>query len=219
MRGFLNARSAPATVLGMIAVILAAGSGAYAATTSGGGTISACVRHDGGTLYRAHNCARHDQKLSWNASGPQGATGVTGTPGPRGATGITGTPGAQGVQGLTGGIGLTGTHGTNGTNGTNGATNVVVRTASASVGAGPGQLGDAQAKCNPGERATGGGEFVSPNSGSPDETIRFSAPSLQSSQFVQPANAGEVPDAWAVEVLNNASASRTLNAYVVCASP
>jgi hypothetical protein len=129
----------------------------------------------------------------------------------------TGLQGPSGLAGLAGAVGKAGPPGTNGANGTNGATKVVVRTGSTSIGVG--QLGDAQANCNPGERATGGGEFVSPNSGSPDETIRFSAPSLQSSQFVQPASAGDVPDAWAVEVLNNASASRQLSVYVVCASP
>jgi hypothetical protein len=139
--------------------------------------------------------------------------------GQTGGVGPQGSPGLAGVAGSPGKDGLPGMNGTSGTNGTNSATKVVVRTGSNTVSAGPAQLGDAQANCNPGEHATGGGEFVSPDSGSPDETIRFSAPSLQSSQFVQPASAGEVPDAWAVEVLNNSASSRLLYVYVVCVSP
>jgi hypothetical protein len=130
---------------------------------------------------------------------------------------LRGQAGAQGAAGLAGLAGAPGKDGSPGTNGTDGAKNVVVRTGSASIGAGT--LGDAQANCNSGERATGGGEFVSVNSGSIDETIRFSAPSLQSADFVQPAGPGDVPDAWAVEVANNAGTARTLNVYVVCASP
>jgi hypothetical protein len=137
--------------------------------------------------------------------------------GQTGSVGLQGSPGVAGVAGVPGKTGSPGVNGTNGKNGTNGATKVVVRTGSASISAGT--LGDAQANCNAGEHATGGGEFVSVNSGSIDETIRFSAPSLQSSQFVQPAAAGDAPNAWAVEVANNAGTARTLNVYVVCASP
>ena len=85
MRRILQARSAPAIVLGVLALVVAAAGGAYAAT-GGGGTITVCVHHRGGTLYRAHRCARRDHKLSWNAKGPKGATGA---PGPAGAAGIT----------------------------------------------------------------------------------------------------------------------------------
>jgi hypothetical protein len=107
MKGLLKARSAPATALGVLAGILAAGGGAYAATT-GGGTINACIRHQGGTLYHAKNCARHDQKLSWNASGPQGPAGATGESGPIGTTGPNGSNGLKGTTGATGATGPTG---------------------------------------------------------------------------------------------------------------
>jgi hypothetical protein len=133
---------------------------------------------------------------------------LLGRVGPQGPTGLTGSAGAAGKNG---------TNGANGTNGTNGATHVVVRLGSGSIGAG--NIGHVQATCNAGEHATGGGEFVSENSGAPDSTIRWSAPTLQSSLFIQPAAAGDIPDAWGVEVLNNSAGSRTLGVYVVCASP
>jgi hypothetical protein len=103
--------------------------------------------------------------------------------------------------------------------GTNGATKVVVRTTTAAVAAGPDQLGEAQANCNAGERATGGGEFISPSQGGPVETIRISAPGVQSSAFPGPAVGGDVPDSWYVEVLNNSASAQSLTTYVVCASP
>jgi hypothetical protein len=104
MKTFLKARSAPATVLAMLAVILATGGGAYAAAGSAG-VISACVRHQSGTVYRAPHCARHDQKLSWNATGPQGPGGTTGAAGRAGATGLAGATGATGHNGATGSTG------------------------------------------------------------------------------------------------------------------
>jgi hypothetical protein len=102
MKRFLTARSSPATALGIVALILAAGGGAYAAT-SGRGTITACVHHGGGGLYRARNCAHHDGRLSWNASGPPGTTGAngpTGAPGPKGDTGGQGPKGDTGPAAL-----------------------------------------------------------------------------------------------------------------------
>ena len=70
--------------------LLVAGGGAYALASSGGGTITVCVSHKGGALYRAKKCAKHDKQLSWNKQGPQGATG------PRGLQGAPGTPGTPG---------------------------------------------------------------------------------------------------------------------------
>lgn len=55
--------------LGLVAVVLAGG-GAYAIASSSSGTITVCVSHKGGTLYKSKTCARHDTKLSWNKSDP-----------------------------------------------------------------------------------------------------------------------------------------------------
>jgi hypothetical protein len=84
------AKSAPALA---VAVLLLVGGGAYALAASGGGTITVCVKHKGGALYKAKKCAKHDSKLSWGKQGPKGATGVAG------ATGAAGTTGAQGPGG------------------------------------------------------------------------------------------------------------------------
>jgi hypothetical protein len=75
------ARKGPAMATGIVAMLAVAAGAAFAAM-SGGGTISVCVHHSGGGLYRANKCARHDKKLSWNVQGPRGAQGVTGPPGP-----------------------------------------------------------------------------------------------------------------------------------------
>jgi hypothetical protein len=72
------------------AVMLLAAGGAYALASSGGGTITACVKHKAGTLYKARRCAKHDTVLSWSEQGPAGPQG------PQGATGSPGTPGARG---------------------------------------------------------------------------------------------------------------------------
>jgi hypothetical protein len=110
MKQIRAARSAPAIVLGIIALVVAAGGGAYAAT-SGGGRIAACVHKNGGGLYQARQCAKHDRRLSWGAAGPrgrqgaigaQGASGVQGATGVQGPTGAKGDAGAQGPQGIQG---------------------------------------------------------------------------------------------------------------------
>jgi hypothetical protein len=71
-------RLSPSRGVSLVAVVVAASSGAYAATTGSSGSIVACVHHRGGGLYVAHKCAKHDTKLSWNATGPTGPQGVTG---------------------------------------------------------------------------------------------------------------------------------------------
>ncbi len=81
--------SKSAAAFGIIGLLIAAGGG-YALASSGGGTITVCVSHKGGALYKAKKCAKHDKQLTWNKQGPPGA------PGPRGLQGI------QGVQGVPG---------------------------------------------------------------------------------------------------------------------
>jgi hypothetical protein len=77
MRRVLQGRNAPATVLGILALVVASAGGAYAAN-SGGGKISVCVHRSDGGLYRAHHCAKHDGRLSWNSRGPKGNAGSPG---------------------------------------------------------------------------------------------------------------------------------------------
>lgn len=78
--------STPATAL-VVAVLMAAGGGAYALATSAGGTITVCVSHANGTLYEAKKCAKHDKKLSWNTQGREGIQGLHGAQGQQGAQG------------------------------------------------------------------------------------------------------------------------------------
>jgi hypothetical protein len=77
------------------AALLVIGGGAYAAASSGG-AITACVHKKGGALYEAKKCAKHDKKLTWNATGLQGSQGTAGA---QGMQGIQGIQGIQGVQG------------------------------------------------------------------------------------------------------------------------
>jgi hypothetical protein len=75
------------------ASVLVAGGGAYALASAGGGTVTVCVSHKSGTLYKARGCKKHDHKLSWSKQGPQGTPGPQGAPGQQGPPGPTG-PGA-----------------------------------------------------------------------------------------------------------------------------
>ena len=84
------------------ALVLAASGGAYAAVAGSSRTVSACVHHTGGGLYVAHKCARHDKRLQWAVTGPQGRAGKNG------ATGQPGQPGQPGPTGPIGATGLTG---------------------------------------------------------------------------------------------------------------
>jgi len=84
-----------AAVLGAAALLIAAGGG-YALASSSGGTITVCVRHNGGALYKAGKCAKHDSALSWNRQGPAGLQGPQGPAGAPGAPGVPGVPGARG---------------------------------------------------------------------------------------------------------------------------
>jgi hypothetical protein len=70
-----------------LCVLLAAGGGYALASGGGTKTITVCVSHKGGTLYKAKKCAKHDKKLSWNKQGIpgiQGIQGQTGNTGPQG---------------------------------------------------------------------------------------------------------------------------------------
>jgi hypothetical protein len=97
------------------AALLIAGGGAYAIATSSVGTITVCVKHNGGTLYKAKRCAKRDKQLSWNNQGPpgpSGATGARGTQGPKGDRGPKGDNGQPGARGASDAYYATGTGGT-----------------------------------------------------------------------------------------------------------
>lgn len=89
----MTARRFGVCIAAAVLTAVAAG-GAYAATESSPGVVSACVHGRGGGLYLARRCARHDRRVSWNVTGPAGAPGSPGAPGPRGAQGPPGAAGA-----------------------------------------------------------------------------------------------------------------------------
>jgi hypothetical protein len=87
-------------------LVAATAGGAYAAGMSGG-SVSACVHHNGGGLYEAHRCARHDRGLQWSVRRPSGPPGAAGAAGPAGAPGAPGLAGPPGPPGPKGGPGIT----------------------------------------------------------------------------------------------------------------
>jgi hypothetical protein len=108
LRGVLLAHlSKVAIAVGLVALLVVGGS-AYALASSNNATLTACVSHNGGTLYRAKRCAKHDKQLSWNEQGPPGATGRQGRQGPQGVEGSPGIQGPQGTQGPKGDQGVKG---------------------------------------------------------------------------------------------------------------
>ncbi len=72
----------------------------------GNGTINACYNPNTGALKLnvIGHCPNKGAKtpITWDQTGPQGATGATGSQGPTGATGATGARGPTGATGATG---------------------------------------------------------------------------------------------------------------------
>jgi len=98
------------------AALLVVGGGAYALASAKSQTITVCVKHQGGIIYQAPRCAKHDKKLSWSTApaavkATQGVAGATGSQGPQGDTGPQGPAGATGPQGPQGPAGTNGTNG------------------------------------------------------------------------------------------------------------
>ncbi len=82
----LIGRPGPSLAVAAIALLLAGGGYALASSR---GTITVCVHKADHGLYTGR-CAKGDNKLTWNKTGPRGPVGA------RGQTGATGQPGAPG---------------------------------------------------------------------------------------------------------------------------
>jgi hypothetical protein len=82
-----------------VATLLIAGGAGYALASATTVKITVCVKREGGTLYKAAKCAKHDKRLSWSQQGPPGATGAHGEQGPPGPQGPKGDTGEQGPSG------------------------------------------------------------------------------------------------------------------------
>jgi hypothetical protein len=81
----------------------AAGS-AWAGHAAAPGTISACQRHESGTLYiptkeTKYACKKHDTAVAWSITGPAGPQGLKGDKGDKGDPGANGAAGPQGQPG------------------------------------------------------------------------------------------------------------------------
>ncbi len=124
--------------------------------------------------------------------------GETGATGGIGAAGKEGPPGKEGAQGVAG------------TNGTNGATNVVVRFAETTTS--NSSDGSAQANCNAGERATGGG--VEMTNGNSKDVWYF-----EPGGAPVPNTQGATPTGWASTWFNESGGTDKFRVYAICASP
>ncbi len=108
-----------ANVMATVAVFLALGGGAFAATkglTTKGGAIHGCVSartHVLTVLKPGKRCERGHVALAFNAKGVPGATGPAGPAGPAGQAGAVGAPGPMGETGTAGEAGTPGAPGKN----------------------------------------------------------------------------------------------------------
>ncbi len=149
----------------------------------------------GGTGYAASHIAPSHTTAHPAAKGPRGPRGFQGPAGPKGATGPTGATGPAGA---------------------NGATNVIMRQGAAVV-VSAGSFAKAEASCNAGERATGGGLYNEDQVFLPRITSSYPTPNPTSPP---PTGNGQVPTGWRVWVSNKDGTSNiTVYAYVICAAP
>ena len=89
-RRLLLGRFTPAALVGVITLLIAGGGYALA---SGGNSLTVCVKKNGGTVYKARKCNKHDAKLTLQNTGKTGPAGQRGPAGPAGQTGPAGPTG------------------------------------------------------------------------------------------------------------------------------
>src|ERR1700744_432216 len=92
MAGWMRGRLTFSNVVASIALVLAMGGGAYAATGGIGsrGLIHGCYAKSDGALRlvaAGARCGRHQRAIAFDRIGPRGAAGPRGATGPPGATG------------------------------------------------------------------------------------------------------------------------------------
>jgi hypothetical protein len=167
----------PAMIVALIALFIALGSGAYAATTLPRESVGTQQLKNGAvTASKLHNGAFTAAKIAFGtllakdfkpgqlpsgATGPAGAAGAQGVKGDAGAQGATGPQGVASQQGATGTQGPTGASGATGATGSSGELKVEVTMAALNAKAT--ESGTATAVCKAGSVVTGGG--YSPESG------------------------------------------------------
>jgi hypothetical protein len=178
-------RLLPVLALAALLALSAAIGVASGAIPSSDGTINGCFAKSDGELRvidkaKQQKCKASEQALNWNQKG------LKGDPGPQGPKGDPGAPGPQGPKGDKGEPGV----------GT-----LTLRLANESVP--PGQEGQIDATCQPGERANGGGFAVI--DGNANVQVRRSAPDNELAR-------------WVVEVVNLSAQEQLVFAHAVCAS-
>jgi hypothetical protein len=89
-RRLLLGRFTPAALVGVITLLIAGGGYALA---SGSNSLTVCVKKNGGMVYKARKCSKHDAKLTLQKIGETGPAGQTGPAGPAGQTGPAGPTG------------------------------------------------------------------------------------------------------------------------------
>ena len=108
-----------AWILGGLLVLLAAvGSVAWATTSAGDKIYVACAKKKGGALRlvsAARDCRKTERAVTWNQEGPRGLPGQRGLPGEDGLNGEDGIDGEDGLDGEDGDDGLDGLNGTDAT--------------------------------------------------------------------------------------------------------
>jgi collagen triple helix repeat protein len=154
----------PAMVVALIALFIALGSGAYAATTLPHESVGTQQLKNGAvTASKLHNGAFTAAKIAYGTllakdfkAGqlPAGATGPRGESGPQGPKGVTGPQGPAGSTGPGGLKGETGSTGATGPTGTSGVLKVEVVKQAFTIE--PGKE-ESVASCKTGEVVTGGG--------------------------------------------------------------
>jgi hypothetical protein len=228
LRG-LRSQLTYANVTATLALFLAASGGVAVAAgviPAGDGTVQACYGNQNGHLRAVPStteCRPNETPLSWNQQGPKGDRGDQGPQGEPGAPGKDGAEGPQGDQGPKGDPGEPGAPGKDGAEGPKGdtgppgadgrdagATNVTIRKGprveSPNLLSNP--LVTAIVRCEPGERATGGG-------GAFDNVNQFTK-SIPISD--QPDGLG-APTGWKVETQAAVFLGAHVQAWVICASP
>lgn len=169
----------PSTAIACLALLIALGGTSYAVVRLPAGSVGTKqLKKNAVTSAKVKNASllRRDFKAGQLPAGPRGPTGPAGPAGARGATGERGPAGAAGAAG---------------------ATNVTVRLGLDEV--------DSVATCQPGERATGGGGFVT-------ELNAFLVDS-------SPTQASGTPTDWEAQAEDAVGTPATVIAYVICAAP
>ncbi len=150
------------TVLGLSAVLLAAGSIALATHTNPN-ELHACYKNNNGQMRFVGDpatCLSSETAISWNQQGLPGPVGADGAQGPAGPQGNPGVDGNDGAQGPAGPQGDPGVNGNDGAPGLSGLVTVSVTENRTNSGAQA-----AIANCPAGKQVIGGGGYVSPING------------------------------------------------------